>query len=295
MGNAAEDNDGELYTLLGLKRSASDDEIRDAYYRLAKEYHPDRREADANAEETFRAITRAAAILRDPEMRSLYDRSESGGVALGAKLQAARRSSQRRRIALVFLLSLTASTLAATQLWLGLLDRTPERPNLVRNDPGVPGPKVAAASEPPEKASRSDGPRGTPLPSSDRPSLAKGGSATPKPPERFSNNERVSENYAQPPSLQGAAGSAPGPHPAGAGEKVAPLVSGPDGSSHQEQPLAQKTAPLGMQSFQLPPGSSKPPSKVSLLSASKSKSSDCSLSVAARNILLHVSSALRAR
>ena len=93
MGNAAQDNDGNLYALLGLKRGASDDEIRGAYYRLAKEYHPDGRKAGEKAAETFRAITRAAAILRDPEMRSLYDRGESGGVALVAKLQAARRSS----------------------------------------------------------------------------------------------------------------------------------------------------------------------------------------------------------
>jgi hypothetical protein len=296
MGNAPEKNDENLYALLGLTPSASDGEIRDAYYRLAKENHPDRRKADANAEETFRAITRAAAVLRDPEMRSLYDRGESGGVALAAKLQAARRSRERRRIALVFLVSLTASTLAATQLWLGLLDRTPERPNLVRNDPGVPGSKVADASEQPEKTSRSYGPQGTPLPSSDRPSLAKGDPGTSKPPERFTDSERVSESYAQPPSLQGAVGSAPvSGRPADAGEKSTPPVASPGAPSNQEQSPSQKSAPLGMQTFHFPPGSSKPPFAKVALSPSKSKPSECSLSGAAKHILLHVSAALSAR
>src|SRR5215475_11490155 len=115
MDNAPEDNDGNLYALLGLKQGASGDEIRSAYYQLAKKYHPDGRKADEKAEEAFRAITRAATILRDPEMRSLYDRGESGA-ALAAKLQAVRRSSDRRRIALVFLLSLTITTAAATKL-----------------------------------------------------------------------------------------------------------------------------------------------------------------------------------
>ncbi|MGA7325830.1 MAG: J domain-containing protein [Rhodomicrobium sp.] len=66
----------DLYFRLGLRPGASADQIRDAYFELAKAYHPDRRSSDAKADESFKEIVLAAAILRDPEKRKLYDRGE---------------------------------------------------------------------------------------------------------------------------------------------------------------------------------------------------------------------------
>jgi curved DNA-binding protein CbpA len=65
---------GSLYSRLGLKRGATDDQVRTAYYRLAKIFHPDRRKGGERDDETFNSIVRAAAILRNPARRKLYDR-----------------------------------------------------------------------------------------------------------------------------------------------------------------------------------------------------------------------------
>jgi hypothetical protein len=73
-----------LYSRLGINRSATDEQVRTAYYRLAKLFHPDRRKGGERDEETFKSIVRAAAILRDPARRKLYDRGaidENGALA----------------------------------------------------------------------------------------------------------------------------------------------------------------------------------------------------------------------
>jgi curved DNA-binding protein CbpA len=293
MVNAFEDKDSDLYALLGLKPSASDGEIRDAYYRLAKEYHPDKRKADAKAEEAFRAITRAASILRDPEMRSVHDRGQSGEGALAAKLQAARRSSQRQRIVVVFLLSLTVTTAAATKLWLVLLDRAPEPPNLVRNDPGATSLKVADASSPPEKSSRSYGPEAIPLPLSEPPSLARSDSGTSQPQQPSSGKEKIFEDNA----LLSMRDSSPKPERTiDAGRKAAPSAAGAETPSQLNEPPSQKTANFGLPAFDTSPAGSKPLSaKLSSMRGGKTKLADCSLSRAAKGILLNVSLALSGR
>jgi hypothetical protein len=291
MDNAPEDNDGNLYALLGLKQGVSDGEIRDAYYRLAKKYHPDRRKADAKAEEAFRAITRAAAILRDPEMRIRYDRGENGGVASAAQLQAPRASSGRRRIVAVFLLSLTITTAAATKLWLVLLNPASEVPNPVRNDSGATSPTIADALKPPAEPSRDYGRQAMPLPLSDPPSLAKSDSGTPQAQQPSAGNEKVSENNAPPP-MQDAADSSS----VNAGQKAAPSVPIAEAPSHLTVPPSQKTASFGLPVFDTSPESGKPLSaKLSSMRGGKTKLADCSLSRAARGILWHVSAALRAR
>jgi curved DNA-binding protein CbpA len=63
-----------LYSRLGINRKATDEQVRTAYYRLAKVFHPDRRKGSESDEEAFTSIVRAAAILRDPRRRRLYDR-----------------------------------------------------------------------------------------------------------------------------------------------------------------------------------------------------------------------------
>lgn len=64
------------YTLLGVGRQASQDEIRSAYRKLAKQYHPDRNPGDTAAEDKFKAVTAAWEIIGDEEKRKRFDRGE---------------------------------------------------------------------------------------------------------------------------------------------------------------------------------------------------------------------------
>src|SRR3954462_4202134 len=64
------------YEVLGVKRDASADEIRKAYRKLAKEFHPDLNPGKPAAEARFKAVTAAYDILSDAEKRGRYDRGE---------------------------------------------------------------------------------------------------------------------------------------------------------------------------------------------------------------------------
>ncbi len=64
----------DYYEILGLRRGANDDEIKRAFRKLAKQYHPDTNLGDKNAAEKFKEIGEAYGVLSDPEKRSLYDR-----------------------------------------------------------------------------------------------------------------------------------------------------------------------------------------------------------------------------
>jgi DnaJ-class molecular chaperone len=67
---------GNPYEALGVSRTASDDEIRAAYRKLAKRYHPDLNPGNKKAEERFKSISAANELIGDPEKRARFDRGE---------------------------------------------------------------------------------------------------------------------------------------------------------------------------------------------------------------------------
>ena len=71
----------DYYEVLGVGRSAGDQEIKSAYRKLALKYHPDRNQGDKDAEERFKEAAEAYTILGDPEKRARYDRFGHAGVA----------------------------------------------------------------------------------------------------------------------------------------------------------------------------------------------------------------------
>ncbi len=74
----------DFYSVLDVERTASDDEIKKAYRKLAMQYHPDRNNGSKEAEERFKSITEAYDALRDPQKRAAYDRYGEAGLRGGA-------------------------------------------------------------------------------------------------------------------------------------------------------------------------------------------------------------------
>jgi curved DNA-binding protein len=69
----------EYYQILGVAKAATAEEIKKAYRKLAVQYHPDKNPGDKQAEEKFKEISEAYAVLSDPEKRQQYDTFGSDG------------------------------------------------------------------------------------------------------------------------------------------------------------------------------------------------------------------------
>lgn len=69
----------DFYAILGVDKDASDAEIKKAYRKLARKYHPDANPNDAKAEQRFKEITEANTVLSDPKQRQEYDQLRAMG------------------------------------------------------------------------------------------------------------------------------------------------------------------------------------------------------------------------
>lgn len=74
----------DYYEILGVNRSASNEEIKSAYRKLAMKYHPDQNQGDKEAEDKFKEVAEAYEVLRDPDKRNMYDRFGHEGLRGGS-------------------------------------------------------------------------------------------------------------------------------------------------------------------------------------------------------------------
>src|SRR6267378_2483044 len=77
-------NKRDYYEVLGVTRSATDQDLKSAYRRLAHQHHPDKNQGDPHSEDKFKEAAEAYAVLSDTEQRRRYDRFGHAGVSSGA-------------------------------------------------------------------------------------------------------------------------------------------------------------------------------------------------------------------
>ena len=96
------ENKRDYYEVLGVSKGASEEEIKKAYKKLARKYHPDMNPGDKEAEEKFKEINEANEVLSDPDKKTRYDQFGFAGVdpnygagAGGGNYGAANRAGDR--------------------------------------------------------------------------------------------------------------------------------------------------------------------------------------------------------
>lgn len=67
----------DYYKVLGVSKDAKPEEIKKAFRKLARQYHPDQNKANADAEAKFKEISEANSVLSDPDKRKEYDEARS--------------------------------------------------------------------------------------------------------------------------------------------------------------------------------------------------------------------------